>query len=268
MGLAKEYHQPTSTQDTTMKGVVLLMLLDIAFGSDVLELSDDTFKDGVSGKDIILVEFYAPWCGHCKRLAPEYDTAAAELIKNDPPIALAKIDCVGDGKESCSKYGVSGYPTLKIFRDGEFSQEYDGPRDSAGIVSYMKKNAGPSSVEITDPQHFEKKVDKAEDILVVGFFSSAGDRLNKNFMKAADQNRNDFAFAHTIDEGVMEKSGHKDAVVLYRPKHLHAKFDEPAVVLDDGTANVNDIMTFIKANQHGLVGQIKPDNDDSFKRPL
>ena len=44
-----------------MKGVVLLMLLGVALGSDVLELSDETFKDGVSGKDIILVEFYAPW---------------------------------------------------------------------------------------------------------------------------------------------------------------------------------------------------------------
>jgi len=253
-----------------MYPLVLLLstIVTITSASDVLELTDDNFQDGVKGKDIILIEFFAPWCGHCKKLAPEYDTAATKLLKNDPPIPIAKVDCVGEGKASCQKYGVSGYPTLKIFRAGEFSQEYDGPRDASGIVSYMKKNAGPSSVEITDPQHFEKKVDKAEDILVVGFFSSASDRLNKNFMKAADQNRNDFAFAHTIDEAVMEKAGHKDVVVLYRPKHLHAKFDEPAVILTDGTANVNDIVTFIKANEHGLVGQIKPDNDDSFKRPL
>merc|ERR1712168_830085 len=179
MGLAKEYHQPTSTQDTTMKGVVLLMLLGVALGSDVLELSDETFKDGVSGKDIILVEFYAPWCGHCKRLAPEYDTAAAELIKNDPPIALAKVDCVGEGKDSCSKFGVSGYPTLKIFRDGEFSQEYDGPRDSAGIISFMKKNAGPSSVELKDDDHLEKKLASAEEVVVVGFFAGNDNLKNE-----------------------------------------------------------------------------------------
>merc|ERR1712168_344968 len=188
MGLAKEYHQPTSTQDTTMKGVVLLMLLGVALGSDVLELSDETFKDGVSGKDIILVEFFAPWCGHCKRLAPEYETAATKLLKNDPPIPIAKVDCTEAGKETCSKYGVSGYPTLKIFRGGEFSQEYDGPRDVSGIESYMKKNAGPSSVELRDSEHLEKKLAAAEEVLVVGFFS-ADNALMKNFMKAADKKR-------------------------------------------------------------------------------
>ena len=44
-----------------MKGVVFLLLIGAALGSDVLELSDDTFKDGLAGKDIVLVKFYAPW---------------------------------------------------------------------------------------------------------------------------------------------------------------------------------------------------------------
>lgn len=71
-------------------------------------------------------------CGHCKRLKPEYAKAAEDLVRNDPPIALIKVDCTEAGKETCNKHGVSGYPTLKIFRNGELSQEYNGPREASG----------------------------------------------------------------------------------------------------------------------------------------
>lgn len=49
---------------------------------------------------------------------------------DDPPVAFAKVDCTEAGKETCSKFSVSGYPTLKIFRNGEVSQEYSGPREA------------------------------------------------------------------------------------------------------------------------------------------
>jgi len=251
-----------------MKVVALLLtIVGVAIASDVLDLGDDNFQSSVADKDIILVEFFAPWCGHCKRLAPEYETAATKLLKNDPPIPIAKVDCTEAGKETCSKHGVSGYPTLKIFRGGEFSQEYDGPRDASGIVSYMKKNAGPSSVELRDSEHLEKKLADAEDVVVVGFFSS-NDALKISFMKAADQKRNDFAFAHTTDDAVMEKAGHKDVIVLFRPKHMHAKFEDPSVVLSDADASSEDIVLFVKKNEAGLVGQVKPATDENYKRPF
>lgn len=69
-------------------------------------------------------------CGHCKRLAPEYEKAATALAGDDPAIPLAKVDCPANSG-LCSRFGVTGYPTLKIFRGGEFSADYGGPR-SAG----------------------------------------------------------------------------------------------------------------------------------------
>lgn len=249
--------------------ILLFAVIGCALASDVLDLGDDNFKSSVNKDvDIILVEFFAPWCGHCKRLAPEYEIAATKLMKNDPPIPIAKVDCTEAGKETCSKYGVSGYPTLKIFRGGEFSQEYDGPRDAAGIVGYMKKNAGPSSVQLKDSEHLEKKLADAEEVLVVGFFSSDSD-LSKSFMKAADKKRNDFAFAHTTDESVIEKAGQvKDTVVLFRPKHMHAKFEDASAVLSNADASADDVVDFVKNNEAGLVGQVKPTTDENFKRPL
>jgi len=243
------------------------LLISSAFGSDVLELTDSNFQDGVKDKEIILVEFFAPWCGHCKKLAPEYEKAATTLKKNDPPIPIAKVDCVGEGKESCSKHGVSGYPTLKIFRDGEISQDYDGPRDAAGIAAYMKKISGPASVTLTDSDHLEKKLAAAEDILVVGFLSEGSKGLEQ-FLKAADAMRSDYQFSHTTDAAVMEKAGHKDVIVLYRPKHLHAKFEDAVVTLPGEGATKDSIKTFVSQNEAGLVGQIKPAKEGSFKKPL
>lgn len=63
-------------------------------------------------------------------MKPEYAKAAELMRTDDPPIVLAKVDCTEAGKETCSKYGVSGYPTLKIFRNGELSSEYNGPREA------------------------------------------------------------------------------------------------------------------------------------------
>ena len=73
-------------------------------------------------------------CGHCKKLAPEYEQAATQLKKENPPIPLAKVDCPAN-QDLCQKYGVSGYPTLKIFRDGELSSDYNGPRTAGASRS-------------------------------------------------------------------------------------------------------------------------------------
>lgn len=144
----------------------LLVLASLAWcsqASDVLELTDDDFDSRIGNLDMVLIEFFAPWCGHCKRLAPEYEVAATRL---KGIVALAKVDCTVS-TAVCGKYGVSGYPTLKIFRDGEDAGGYDGPRTADGIVSHLKKQAGPSSVAIQTEADFDKLV-AGKDASVVG----------------------------------------------------------------------------------------------------
>ncbi|VDN45758.1 unnamed protein product [Gongylonema pulchrum] len=56
-----------------------------------MKFTDATFKDGIKPYDILLVKFFAPWCGHCKKIAPEFEKAAAKLVQNDPPVYLAEV---------------------------------------------------------------------------------------------------------------------------------------------------------------------------------
>ncbi|KAK7463957.1 hypothetical protein BaRGS_00038039 [Batillaria attramentaria] len=232
--------------------------------SDVLEFTDDNFKDKVAQHDVILVEFYAPWCGHCKKLAPEYEKAATRLKSNDPPVPLAKVDCTEE-KDTCSQYGVSGYPTLKIFKGGELKKDYDGPREADGIVRVMQKEAGPSSKEITEPSELDKFLSK-ESAAVVGFFTDADSSLAKTFQKVADTT-DDMRFAHTVAKSVLDKYDYKDEIVLFRPKAMQNKFEESAVKFPDSPSHGN-IKLFLEKEQFGLCGHRTSANAGKFKRPL
>ena len=103
--------------------------------SGVITLDQNNFdKEVLASDDFFLVEFFAPWCGHCKALAPEYRKAAKALN------GIAKIGAVDCDKEQAlaQKYGVKGFPTLKVFaQDKKTPTDYQGARTAQGIVDGM-----------------------------------------------------------------------------------------------------------------------------------
>ncbi|XP_024873624.1 protein disulfide-isomerase A6 homolog [Temnothorax curvispinosus] len=125
---------------------------------DVIELTDENFdKTVLNSEDMWLVEFYAPWCGHCKNLAPEWAAAATELKGK---VKLGALDATVNTLKA-SKYEIKGYPTIKFFapgkKDADSMQDYDGGRTSGDIVNWaLEKLAenipAPEVVQITSEQ--------------------------------------------------------------------------------------------------------------------
>lgn len=113
----------------------------------VLILDESNFDSAIASFDHILVDFYAPWCGHCKRLSPELDAAAPVLAALKEPIVIAKVDA-DKHTGLAKKHDVDAYPTILLFNHG-VPTEYRGPRKADLLVRYLKKFAA-SDVSILD----------------------------------------------------------------------------------------------------------------------
>jgi len=234
---------------------ILLLVAFVAFvKADVIELGDADFDSQLESLDTALVMFYAPWCGHCKRLKPEFQRAATLLKENDPPVHLAQVDCTEAGKDTCGRFSVSGYPTVKIFREGELSSDYNGPREAGGIVKYMKAQVGPASKEVKSDAELETLLAKPE-VVVVSY-----DADTDVFMKVANAMRENVAFGHYA-------GGKKSGIVLHRPKILQSKFED-AEVKYEGKMDKDSLSDWIKENYHGIAGHRTMDNMKEFKEPL
>ncbi|TVU29713.1 hypothetical protein EJB05_21293 [Eragrostis curvula] len=206
--------------------LVALLLLSPTLAEEeaVLTLDTDNFSEVVAKHQFIVVEFYAPWCGHCKQLAPEYEKAASILSKHDPPVVLAKVDSSDKkNKDLSEKYNVQGFPTIKILRNqGENAQDYDGPRDADGIVEYLKKQVGPASVEIKSVADATSLISD-KGVVIVGVFPEFGGSEFENFVAVAEKMRAGYDFLHTSDASILPRG---DRTVKGPFVRLFKPFDE------------------------------------------
>ncbi|XP_048869846.1 protein disulfide-isomerase [Brienomyrus brachyistius] len=219
---------------------------DIAEEDDVLVLKKSNFDEALKAHPNLLVEFYAPWCGHCKALAPEYAKAAGSLKAEGSDIRLAKVDATEE-TELAQEFGVRGYPTIKFFKGGEKQspKEYSAGRQADDIVSWLKKRTGPAATILTDVAQAESLIADNE-VVVIGFFKDAESEGAKAFLKAAEA-VDDVPFGITSEDALFSKFElSEDGVVLFK------KFDEGRNNFD-GEMNKENLLSFMKANQLPLV---------------
>jgi protein disulfide-isomerase A6 len=144
--------------------------------SAVIDLTPSNFDEVVlkSGKPA-LVEFFAPWCGHCKTLAPVYEELGNVFQHASSKVSVAKVDA-DEHKSLGKRFGVSGFPTLKWF-DGKSDkpEDYKGGRDLESLSKFIAEKTAikpkvkgklPSQVTFLDDKTFKEKVGKDQDVLV------------------------------------------------------------------------------------------------------
>jgi len=211
----------------------------------VIILTLDNFDEVLQQNEHVLVEFYAPWCGHCKALAPEYAKAATQLKTEGSNIKLGKLDATVY-TSLAERFKVRGYPTLKFFRNST-PAEYNGGRDQEGIVQWLKKRTGPPAKDLSSVEVANEFVESAK-VVVIGFFKDQTSADAKAYLQVA-ATFDDTPFGITSNDAVYsEYKVTKDNVVLLK------KFDELRNDYD-GQYVVEELTKWIHGNSLPLVSE-------------
>lgn len=212
------------------------LAVEVTQEEDVYVLTEATFDEFIKEHPHVLVEFYAPWCGHCKKLAPEYAKAALKL-KNSNGAPLAKVDATVE-KSLGERFGVKGYPTLKFFMNGS-PVDFNGGRTEDEIVNWVNKKSGSAVRELTEQSAVEKFTNDHEVSIV--FFGAKDSAAFKVFEKVA-QGVDDVVFGWTsVEELRTVFKAAENNVVLFK------SFDEKRNDFE-GELTEAALKTFISRN--------------------
>lgn len=136
-----------------MKLVAVVSTLSLASLAQaaVPSLSPDNYAELTAGKTVF-IKFFAPWCGHCKSMAPDWEKLADEYASN-PTALVAEVDCTAEGEGLCGE--VQGFPTLK-YGDPDALEDYEGGRSYDDLKKFAEENlkpmCSPANIDLCDDE--------------------------------------------------------------------------------------------------------------------
>lgn len=231
--------------------------------SAVVKLTSDNFEQFLKENPLVLAEFFAPWCGHCKALGPEYIEAASQL--EDKNIKLAQIDCT-EQEALCQAQGIRGYPTLSVFRGPDDKKPYEGARKAEAIATYMIKQSQPAvQTNITSSDLTEIVTDAKEPVVVQILpeaTASAVTAANETYYTIANSKRDKYTFLASTDAKLAKEYGadaKKPAYLVYRAGQ---QSDEKPAVFSEKEITSEGLTSFIDYESKPYFGEI---NGETFQ---
>lgn len=125
---------------------LLLLSLKNTFASEILEIDSETLGELINSQEIVLLQFYAPWCEHCKHFEPHFDKLLDKAQSLEQNIIFAKINAEKN-KNVVSFFDIQGYPTLLLFVNGD-PIFYSGEMTSEVVFNWTKDTLNREPAEI------------------------------------------------------------------------------------------------------------------------
>lgn len=205
-------------------------------------LTAANFEEFLAEHPVMFVEFYAPWCGHCKKMAPEFQRLVQRMNDDINSIPVVKVDVTQESALG-DKYAIQGFPTLKLFKNGEVI-DYKGPRTETHMYNFIIRESGDVLKKLGSKSEIEQFLKTPLGVLYV--LPEEDEKALDNFRELANSIK-DALFAYTHNQEDTKSIGLKDTYNLL----IVRDFDDGNKSMGGSKGfSIKDMQSFIEEHRY------------------